>query len=126
MSDFSNNVETLFNKLEEFVSSNTVVGEPMEIGGLTIVPLVDVSFGMGTSSDNSAATKSVKSRKDNSLAGVGAKVTPTAMLVINKGSVQMISTTDKSSLNKLIDMIPGFMNKSKDMFSKGNEDEVEE
>lgn len=42
-----NNLEILMNKIEDFVSSKTVVGEAVKIGEVTLVPLVDVSVGVG-------------------------------------------------------------------------------
>ena len=53
MGSFNENLETMFSKLDNFVSSKTVVGEPIEMNGVTIIPLVDVSFGMGTGSSDS-------------------------------------------------------------------------
>ncbi|HAG04897.1 MAG TPA: sporulation protein [Lachnospiraceae bacterium] len=119
MSDFASNVETLFGKIEEFVSSKTVVGEPVTMGKVTIVPLVDISFGMGASSDNSKG----RGQNDKSLAGVGAKLSPSAVLVINGQNVQMISTSDRSSVNKLMDMMPGFIDKASGFFSSDSSSE---
>ena len=48
MGSFNENWETMFNKLDNFVSSKTVVGEPINMNGITIIPLIDVSFGMGS------------------------------------------------------------------------------
>ncbi|MBQ7264870.1 MAG: sporulation protein [Firmicutes bacterium] len=123
MSDFGNNVDSLFSKIENFVSTKTVIGEPMVVGSVTLVPLVEISFGMGASADNSKAAKGVK---DASVAGVGAKVKPSSILVINDGNVQMISTSDKSSLNKLIDMVPGIVDKASAFFADSNTEEEED
>lgn len=129
MSEINNSIETVLSKLESFVSSKTVVGEPITIGKVIIVPLIDVSFGMGASADNSKGTKAARSEKDVSVAGLGAKMSPSAMLVINGSNVQMISTNDKSSLNKLIDMVPGIIDKTAGFFNDAAEvvdyDEVE-
>lgn len=123
MSELNSSIESIFSRLENFVSSKTVVGEPIVMGSVTIVPLVDVSFGMGASADNSKGTKAARSEKDVSAAGIGAKMSPSAMLVINGTNVQMISAHDKSSLNKLIDMVPGFVDKTVGLFSGGSDDE---
>ena len=40
---------SLFDGMEGFLTSKTVVGEPIYIKDTIILPLVDVSFGMGRS-----------------------------------------------------------------------------
>ena len=44
MSNLNENFETMFNKMENFVSTKTVVGEPLRLGDITLIPLVDVSW----------------------------------------------------------------------------------
>lgn len=44
---FQTTVESLMKGMDGFVSSKTVVGEPLQMGETIILPLVDVSFGMG-------------------------------------------------------------------------------
>lgn len=108
MGSFNENLETMFSKLDNFVSSKTVVGEPIEMNGITIVPLVDVSFGMGAGSSDSRVEKNGKS---SGAGGMGAKITPSAIMVIANGAVQLINVKDSNSVNKLIDMVPGIVNK---------------
>ncbi len=122
MSSIGENIEVLFNKMENFVSSKTVVGEPINYGEIIVVPLVDVSFGVGAGSSDSRQDKNGKS---SGMGGIGAKITPSAVLVINNGNVQMVSTSDQNSLNKLIDMVPGVVSKF-NFFSKNNDDAAAE
>ncbi|MDE6357555.1 MAG: sporulation protein, partial [Eubacteriales bacterium] len=97
-------LDTLFNKMEGFISSKTVIGEPINIGDVIIVPLVDVSVGVGA---GSYAKK--EDSKENAGGGLGAKITPSAVLVIQNGSVQLVDVKGKDSVNKLIDMVPGIV-----------------
>ena len=41
------NINALCEKLGEFISSKTVVGEAVTVGEITLIPLIEVSFGMG-------------------------------------------------------------------------------
>ena len=50
-------VSTLFKGMDSFLSSRTVVGEPINIGDTIIIPLVDVSFGVGAGAFDSAEGK---------------------------------------------------------------------
>ncbi len=108
MSTFNENMEAMLTKLENFISSKTVVGEPIVMGKVTIVPLVDVSFGMGSGSRDSRAEKNGKSSGGG---GMGAKISPNSIMVITDGHVQLISVSDRSSVNKVLDMVPGLVNK---------------
>lgn len=103
MSSFNNSVGILFDKMEKFISSKTVVGEAIIVGDITIVPLVDVSVGLG------AGARETENEKTG--LGLGVKITPTSMLIIQNGSVQLVDVKNPTSVNKLIDMVPGIVSK---------------
>ena len=46
-SSFNSVVDSLLHGMDGFLSTKTVVGEPTKIGDTIIIPLVDVSFGVG-------------------------------------------------------------------------------
>ena len=129
MSELNSNLEALFGKMESFVNTKTVVGDAMTIGDVIIVPLVEVMFGVGAgSTDNNED----KNKKQMGAGGLGAKISPTAIMVIQNGTVQLVNVKDQSSVNKLIDMVPGILSKLNlsSVFSSENEeesnDEIEE
>ncbi|MCL2372718.1 MAG: sporulation protein [Defluviitaleaceae bacterium] len=101
-------IKALFTNMENFVSTKTVVGEPVTIGDVILIPLVDVSFGMGT---GLVVTGETKDGKDGGGGAVGAKMTPAAVVVIANGTVQLVNVKNQESVNKLIDMIPGVLSK---------------
>ncbi|NLK21429.1 MAG: sporulation protein [Epulopiscium sp.] len=113
-SNLKNNFEALFGQLENFVSTKTVVGEPMKVEDAMIIPLVDVSFGVGAGASGGKTEKG--ENKDSGMGGLGAKITPSAILLIKDGSTQLINVKSQDSVNKLIDMIPGVLSK----FNFGN------
>jgi len=122
MSNANENLKMLFSKVEDFVSTKTVVGAPVVLGDVTIIPLVDVSMGMITGVSDA---KDEKNGKDAGAGGMSAKMTPTAMLVINKGAVQLINVKNQDGLSgKIMDMIPGILSKVTSMLG-GKEEEVE-
>ena len=109
MSNLNENLETLFTKMENFLTTKTVVGEPITMGDITIIPLVDVAFGVGAGSKDNTLDKE---RKEGGAGGLGAKISPAAVIVINKeGDIQMVNVKNQSAVNKLIDMVPGIANK---------------
>ena len=125
MSELNSNLEALFGKMESFVNTKTVVGDAMTIGDVIIVPLVEVMFGVGAgSTDNSED----KNKKQMGAGGLGAKISPTAIMVIQNGTVQLVNVKDQSSVNKLIDMVPGILSKLNlsSVFSSEESEEADE
>lgn len=108
MSDLNSSLETLFSKMENFISTKTVVGDPVTVGDIILLPLIDVSFGVGAGSKGASKDKG---DNDTSGGGLGAKITPSAVLVVQKGTVQMVSIKNQTSVDKLLDMVPGVINK---------------
>lgn len=107
---FQNTVSSLMQGMESFISTKTVVGDPIEVGRSIILPLVDVSFGMGAGSF-------AGEKKRNASGGIGGKISPSAVLVIQDGYTKLISVKNQDGIAKLLDMIPDFI----DSFRKKRE-----
>lgn len=112
--NFDSAVSSLFDGMNKFMSTKTVVGEAIHIDDTIILPLVDVSFGMG------AGTKSDNGAKTSANGGMGAKMSPSAVLVIHNGSSKIISIKNQDGVSKLLDMVPDVINK----FTKKNDNEL--
>jgi uncharacterized spore protein YtfJ len=88
-----NNIENLFDKavgeIERMLNSKTVVGEPIEIEGNTLIPLVNVGFGFGVGSGE--GTEQEKGSGHGGGTGGGGGVKPVALIVINKEGVHVES-----------------------------------
>ena len=107
MSAVKDNLKEMFAKLEEHVSTKTVVGEPVHIGDVIMIPLVDVSLGMGTA----MVANTQEGTRDGGGGALGAKMTPSAMVVVSNGTVQLVNLKNQESTNKLLDMVPGLLSK---------------
>ncbi len=112
-------LEAILGKLETIAKSETVVGEPTNIGGVIIVPLVEVSIGAGAGGANGSDDKNGNGSSVGG--GLGARITPSAVLVINNGDVQLVNVKSQDSVNKLIDMVPAILSKFNLKSNKGNE-----
>ena len=75
---FKGTVDALFQGMNGIVSSKTVVGDAIHIGDTIILPLIDVSFGVGAGAFNG-------DKKEKGAGGLGGKMTPCAVLVIQNG-----------------------------------------
>lgn len=107
-SGVNSSLEVLFGKMDSFLTTETVVGAPINIGDVIIVPLVDISFGVGAGGSEGTEDKK---EKDSGMGGLGAKITPSAVLVIMNGQVQLVNVKNQDSIGKLIDMAPGVLSK---------------
>lgn len=119
----NSNLNALFGKLQDFISTKTVVGDPITIGEITLVPLIDVSFGMGA---GGSGNKEEKAHKSKDAGGVGAKITPSAILVIQNGTVQLVNVKNTGSVDKLLNMVPGILSKFNFDFFKNEETNEDE
>lgn len=109
--NLNENVNTLFESLEKFLTSKTVVGEPIRIGEVTLVPIINLAFGVGTGGGDGIDDKGSKGLGAGG--GVGAKASPTAIIVIKGDSVEMLPIKSSNGLEKLIDMVPEIVSKVK-------------
>ena len=78
---FKETVDALFKGMNGVVSSKTVVGDAIHIGDTIILPLVDVSFAIGAGAFHA-------DKKDRGAGGLGGKMIPSAVLVIQTGQHQ--------------------------------------
>ncbi|MDP3488191.1 MAG: spore germination protein GerW family protein [Bacillota bacterium] len=104
-------IAVLFEKLENFVKTKTVVGETIQIGDTTLIPFVTVSFGLGSGGGDGTDNKGSKGVGGG--AGIGARVVPTAVLVIQGDKIEMISISKPGNLSKLLEMVPELITKFK-------------
>ncbi|MGF7145755.1 putative spore protein YtfJ [Anaerotaenia torta] len=115
--NFNSTVESLFKGMDSFLTTKTVVGDAVKFDdGTIILPLVEVSFGV-------AAGAFAGDKKNNAGGGMGGKITPSSLLVIQNGASKVVNIKDQDSVSKIIDMVPDVINK----FTKGKKkDEMDE
>ncbi|HWQ89933.1 MAG TPA: spore germination protein GerW family protein [Desulfitobacteriaceae bacterium] len=111
--NISDNLNTIFEKLEKFLQTKTVVGEPLVIGATTIVPFAEISFGLGTG--GGGGTDEKNNQGTGGGAGSGARISPTAILVIQGDKAEIMPIRKGGSMDKLIEMVPDIMEKVKGM-----------
>lgn len=106
-------VESLFKGMDNFITTKTVVGDAIHIEDTIILPLVDVAFGV-------AAGAFVGEGKNNGAGGMGGKVTPSAILVIQNGNTRLVNVKNQDAMTKILDMIPDLLER----FQKKEEEET--
>lgn len=112
---FKGTVEALFHGMDGVISSKTVVGEAIQIKDTIILPLVDVSFGVGAGAFNGE-------KKERGAGGIGGKLTPCAVLVIQNGTTKLVNIKNQDTVTKILDMVPDLV----DRFTSRNDDKMTE
>ena len=109
-----NMLENTIAKIREMVDANSVVGEPIAAGDVTIIPISKISIGYGGGGSD-FATKNNNQQETPFGGGVGAgvKVTPIAFLIIKDGSVRMlpVAAPANTTADRLVEMIPDTLDK---------------
>ena len=101
---FNATVSALFQGMDSVISSKTVVGDAIHIGDTILLPLVDVSFAVGAGAFH-------EDKKDKGAGGLGGKITPSAVLVIQNGRTRLVNIKNQDTITKLLDLIPDVMDR---------------
>ena len=112
-------ISTLFHGMDGFVSSKSVVGDPIKVGDTIIIPLLDVNFGMAAGAFN-------KQTGNNAAGGIGAKLSPAAVLVISNGKTRLVNIKNQDAISKIIDMAPEIVDRITGFFKKEKTEEEEQ
>ena len=104
-------VEALFKGFDGVISSKTVVGDPISVGDTTILPLIDVSFGIGAGAFDAE-------KKEKGAGGMGGKMIPSAVLVIQNGHARVVNVKSQDTISKILDLVPEVVDK----FTAGKDD----
>lgn len=104
MAEKNETFDALMKGMESYITTKTTVGEAITIGDTIILPLADVSFGMGIGAF---------SKDTNNAGGMGGKITPSAILIIKDGMSKVVSINNQDSITKILDMVPDIVEKFK-------------
>ena len=117
--NFNTTVQSLFKGMDNFITTKTVVGEAVHIGDTIILPLIEVSFGVG-------AGAFCQDKKNNAAGGMGGRIAPSAVLVIQDGVTKLVNVKNQDSITKILDMVPELVNKFTSRNSAKNSEDSNE
>lgn len=117
-------MDTTMDKLRAMVDADTVIGNPIVLGQVTLIPVSRVSFGLATGGSDFPS----KSRNDLFGGGGGAGVTisPIAFICVNGENVHMMPVYNQlGTIDKAINMAPELIDKVKSLFPKKDTSKTE-
>ncbi|CDB68600.1 putative uncharacterized protein [Eubacterium sp. CAG:252] len=118
--NFDATVSSLFKGMDSFLSAKTVVGDAVHVNDTIILPLCDVNFGVG-------AGAFADDKKNNAGGGMGAKMSPSAVLVIQNGTTKLVNIKNQDTVTKILDMVPDVVDRITGKFGNADmDDDIDE
>lgn len=110
-------MDTTMDKLRAMVDANTIIGDPIVVDNITLLPVSKVSFGLATGGSD------FPSKTQTGLfgggGGAGVTIAPVAFIAVCDGNVKMMPVyNEMSSIDKAVSMAPDLLEKAKELFSK--------
>ena len=127
MEETQNLVKTSMEEIRAVLSAETVVGEPIVVGGNTIIPLVSVGFGFGGGGGTNKGGRSDKKTSEGRGGGTGGGggVKPVALIIINEDGVRVetVKGAVSSVAESVSDLVAKVMEKRAAKKGEGEEEE---
>ena len=98
-------LESMYDKLDNFLKTETVIGEPIILDSVKLIPIITASFGLG------GGFGEENENGGGGGGGLGCKISPDAILVVQDDNVEMLPIKSKHSLEKLFEKVPEIMDK---------------
>jgi uncharacterized spore protein YtfJ len=89
MEHVENLLKTTLAEIERLLTTRTVVGEPINVDGRTLVPLVSIGFGFGAGGGSGREQKTINGEALGGGSGGGGGIRPVAIVVIDKDGVRV-------------------------------------
>lgn len=102
---------SMLQTLEKHLTTETIVGKPITIGDVTLIPVMDLMFGYGGGAGE--APEAYKQSGSGSGGGAGARLAAKAMVVIRGDEVQVLPFSKGGALEKILDALPDLVEKFK-------------
>ena len=99
-----NTLSSLLTQLKSLLCTETVVGKPFQLGELTLVPLISVSFLVGGA--EGADRNNGINIGGGCAGGAGCRVSPQAVLILKGEEVRVFSLTEKNVIESIIESLP--------------------
>ena len=110
-------LEFTVDKAMALADANGVLGEKMEIDGVTVIPVSKLSVGFA---GGGADITDVAKKKKQNPTGAGAQVTltPLSFLVIQEGQVQVLQVQGEAKPSLSQDLLSAVVQQAKGLFKK--------
>ena len=121
----SNLIQTTLDSIRTMADANTIVGEPIQAEGVTLIPVSRLSLGIA-GGGTEFSTKKQQAGGDNAFgggSGAGAKLEPVAFLVIRDGNVKLlpVAPPPATTVDRVIETVPEVVDKVTEFLARQQE-----
>ena len=108
-----NMLESAIAKVREMVDANVVVGQPISVDNITVVPISQITVGLGGAGSDFASKNNGGELPFGGGVGAGIKVTPVAFMSIKDGNVRVLpmAAPANTAADRLVELIPDALDK---------------
>ena len=123
-------MSSIVEKVREIADTNTIIGQAITAGDVTIIPISRLSVGVGSGGPEFGSKH--KKPEDNSCfgggAGAGINLIPVGFLVIKDGSVRLLPVAPPAAttVDRVVEMVPEAIDKITDFIEKQQEKKAAE
>jgi len=99
-------IKIMVSELGKLISTETVIGKPQTFDGITIIPVCGIGFGFGAgggSGTGEGEEGKGKGSGEGAGGGAGGGVSPRALIVIKKDTVEVMPLKGKGSIASAIE-----------------------
>ena len=120
-------MDTTMAKIREMVDVNTIIGQPIQTEGMTLIPVSKLSFGFASGGSDFTG-KHQKPDASNAFgggSGAGVKISPVAFLIVKGDSVKLLPVEPPhNTVDRVVDMVPEVVDKVTDFIEKQKNKEL--
>ena len=128
-------MQAAMSNIQNMIDVNTIIGEPIEsVNNTVIIPVSKVCFGFAAGGSEFSEETIEEYKKENKEdeeikyklpfgggTGTGVSINPVAFLVIQEKNVKLLPISHSSTIDRLIDYIPDFLDKIENKLGNKNE-----
>lgn len=119
------NVSEMISKLTEFLrtetKTETVIGQPFELGEFKCVPVIGIGFGLGAGGGEGTDDKKGGTGMGG---GAGVGIGPIGFLVTKGEEIQFVSTRQSKGFGAAFEKLPDLIEKYMDSKSRGQKEKA--
>ncbi len=107
-------MKTLVDEISTIARTETMVGEALQVGDNTVIPIskVTVGFGGGSGEGEGGADEKTSGKGSGGGGGGGVKVEPAAFIVVHGGELSILAAPGKKGgLSEMFERVPDLIEK---------------
>ena len=119
-------MDSTIDKIRSMVDSETIVGEPIVVNNITIIPVSKLSFGFASGGSDFPSKTTGKTMFGGG-GGAGATVTPVVFIVVKGNEVKLLNANETATpIEKAVSAVPTVVEKITEIIKKNKEQKADE